>query len=449
MEGGRNARRIKQIRLMPRDYSDVSKTKMKSLLWIRGHTENLEKMTKQQLCEQLAKDDKERMESYKMNETMHDLTNMIYNVCEIDEISMANSICKYAMRFEGSIPVFKDDYITNEIKHNSQKCNIFTSDNYIGCIKSDIYIFIYDAYNADHLWTYMSDSKILNAAFHPNETSIALLKSTCVNIIDIKSGDIKKRFICPIPFTHMLSVSYSSSGAFLAIGTTWGIMRYNFEKHSHITIKYFDENRFEEFNTWYKNVWEQPWSNKVIFSPDEKYMMTGHGTKGGFVIVWSVEDGEVAFVLNVFKLTAVFDGLIFSQDSKKVIINTKGIVGNYRVWGIFELEKQLAPIQPEIIDCPCVYSTHANTQYEPKKIALNKNGTIAASVSQEYFNHSTGGRGDITIIKIRIYTYPDFKHIKEINTQSNAVPLDIKFTSSSSHIILLTSDNIIHIINLT
>jgi hypothetical protein len=226
-------------------------------------------------------------------------------------------------------------------------------------------------------------------------------------------------------------------------------MRYNFKTHSHITIKYVDKNRFEEFNTWHQNLWNQLEYNKVIFSPDEKYMMTGHGTKGGFVIVWSVEDGEVAFALNVFKLTAIFDGLIFSQDSKKVIINTNGIVGNYRVWGIFELEKQLAPIQPKIIDCPCVYSTHANAQFEPKKIALNKNGTIAASVSQEYFHHSTGDRSDTTIIKIRIYTYPDFKHIKEINTPSNAVPLDIKFTSLSSHLILLTSDNIIHIINLT
>ena len=91
-----------------------------------------------------------------------------------------------------------------------------------------------------------------------------------------------------------------------------------------------------------------------------------------------------------------------------------------------------------------------NAQYEPKKIALSMDGTIAASVSQEFFHHLiSNSSSDTTVIKIRIYTYPDFKHIKEINTQSNAVPLDLKFTSSVTHIILLTSDNIIHVINLT
>ena len=218
--------------------------------------------------------DEKKISDYKINTQIKELNQSIYDLFELDEKNLAQMISRYIIRFTGGIYVFKDVSAQSEIKNNNNSCKIFVSNKYIGCINRHFYIFIYDAYNGDHIWTYKCNKQINNATFHPNEKTIAIIKSHQIDILDIKSQNITQTYMIPNPH-YTLCVVYSKDGRYLACGTNLCIYLYDLVTD---TCRQLGTGPDDSM---YKS---------VVFSPDSKYIAKSMSCEP-YVILWSVEAG--------------------------------------------------------------------------------------------------------------------------------------------------------------
>lgn len=410
-------------------YDKLSRVEITKLIECRNINKYMNTLSKiDKLQELLIKDDETRLCKYKCNTYINEITKSIYDAYELDEKEIATMICQYIIRFTGSIYIFKDLSIKDEIKNNNRPSKIFISKSYIGCINRDFYIHIYDIYNGNHIWTYKSDKQINDATFHPNEKLIAIITSHQIEILNIKSQNIIQIYDIPKPY-YTMCITYNTDGRYLACGTNKCIYLYDLADGTCNKLSGQTDLMCQS----------------IVFSPDSNYI-TRSIFNEPYVMLWSVKTGRIT---NVYEYPTrahldkqYYDTLAFFPDSKHMIVKSPDYyympdtISIYQ--GIYdEKQQKKLPINYFTLEKDLTHN-----------IILSPDGKYI--VTPHIFDYDAS---NLVSRKVYVYSYKDYNYdivhkIRIDEEYKNSSYKNIYFTPCSNYLIMLSYNNIINVYRL-